>query len=148
VTGLELPRAVPCACLGWSPEGPRCGGRGQSGPCGHWHRVQGPRDCGDGLSQLSCGQHGMASSSPWAPVSAPAPPFLTQGAPGVDGTRGDVTWQRSLRVWRAKMAALTPQEMSFSIQITKTSQDFPLQTSQRTQPGDEQKGTFTGDGIR
>jgi len=42
VAGLELPQAVPYACPSWSPEGPCCGGRGQSGPCGHWHGVARP----------------------------------------------------------------------------------------------------------
>ena len=46
-------------------------------------------------------------------------------------TEGDVIWQWTLRVWRGKSAALTLQEVLFSIKVTKMPHDVQSQTSQK-----------------
>ena len=46
-------------------------------------------------------------------------------------TEGDVIWQWTLRVWRGKSAALTLQEVLFSIKVTKMPHDVQSQASQK-----------------
>lgn len=46
-------------------------------------------------------------------------------------TEGDVIWQWTFRVWRGKSAALTLQEVLFSIKVTKMPHDVQSQTSQK-----------------